>query len=164
MAQGGNALPAYLRFRPEEYQTVAQVSGPLLLRGPQHSFQRGLSEALRPAHPALAARIAGLGKRQALLLRVHLLAQSQVREQHSGEPGGEETSAVDELSYQEWRVLSRVCAVLLLRDNSLESFRSNLLPAIREAAPDLAARLARLEESRLAALYRRVRAGRRWCP
>jgi hypothetical protein len=108
----------------------------------------------------LAARIAGLRIPQIRTLREHLEGRHNPKEQSPDRPPTD-ARAVGELSFQEWRTLSRACAVLALRDGPL--LKDSILREVGETDPELAVKLGRFGELALAALCERVKSGKR-CP
>ena len=153
-------MSKHLRFTPDDYQSLCRASGPLSLQGPYAAFQRELADALRPSHPALSKLIRRLGKRQVRTLRMHLEAG------RSPEPRpallGEARSRCD-LSIREWRTVSQACALLWLDDDCPLSFQGRLVGEVEHEEPALAAKLGRLDVGQVATLYRRIKAGKRWC-
>jgi hypothetical protein len=65
-------LSNHLRFTPDDYRALCHACDALPLSGPYAAFQRGISDALRPSHPALAKQIRRMNKRQVRTLRMHL--------------------------------------------------------------------------------------------
>jgi len=151
----------YLRFTADEYESVARACRPLSLNAPFRAFQRSLVDALLLNHPVMAARIAGLHEQQVCLLLCHLKDQ---RESPSERPIAAADQAACELSFQEWRTIAHASALVALREDSLPSFKGRFLQEIAHAEPGLAARLARLSEGQVLALYEQVKAGKRWKP
>jgi hypothetical protein len=145
----------HLRFTPAEYEALQGASHSLPLSTSYSDFQRRLAEELRPVYPALADRIAGLRTRQVRTLRMHF---EELRQ-----PAAPAVTAPCEfpLSYDERRAIMRAYALILLRDEPHEGFRSRLLTAVEQEMPDLAKKLGRLHVSQVAAIIGWVKDGGR---
>jgi hypothetical protein len=160
-----NALAGFLRFTRDEYESITQACRSLPPSDSPRVFQRALVGALREDHPSLAERIAGLPQEQVRLIREHL--QSQAVSTMTQAPAAELTmdgEAGYGLSFQEWRVISQVCALLFLFLDTPLLCKEALLRRIGEEAPPLAEKLAGLSDEEVMSLYRRAKSGRRWCP
>jgi hypothetical protein len=153
-------LSNHLRFTPDDYRSLCQAYGTLPLHGPYAAFQWGLADALRPSHPAVAKRVRGMSKPQVRTLRIHLETQRDTQRQYAIPA---ETPSKIDLSIREWQAVSQACALLWLNDDSPHSFQGRLVGEVEQAEPALAAKLSRLDEGQAATLYRRVKAGKRWC-
>ena len=153
-------MSSHLRFTPDDYRTLCLTGDALPLCGPYAAFQRALSVALRPSHTALSKQIRRLNKHQVRTLRMHLEGR---RPPEPLSPVIAEVSAKCDLSIREWRAVSQACALLWLEDDCPHSFQGRLVDEVEQAEPDLAAKLGRLDEGQVATLYRRIKAGKRWC-
>ena len=152
----------YLRFTVDEYQALCRAGRVLPLTGPLSAFQHALGDALIQTHPVLAARVAALYEQQVSLLVGCLEDHRDPQGQHPGQDAAAEDQPETDLSFVEWRAVSLACAVVALRDDSLPSFKGRLLQQVAHDEPRLAAKLARLSEGQVMALYQRVKSGPRW--
>ena len=152
-------MSSHLRFTPDDYRTLCHACDALPLIGPYAAFQRDLSGVLRPSHPVLSKQIRRLNKHQVRTLRMHL----EARRSPPRAPIIAEVSSKCDLSIREWRAVSQACALLWLEDDCPHSFQGRLVGEVEQDEPDLAAKLGRLDEGQVATLYRRVKAGKRWC-
>ncbi len=157
-SEGVRHLASHLRFTVEEYESIQQVSGLVILGGLLSDFQRSLVPALRKigAGP-LADRVAALPTEQLHVLRYHLDAGRR------GAEPDEERPAVT-VSHEEWQAIDRVCRLVLLRAGDLDAFRQGLIRGLAEETPVLAEKLSLLDDAGISGLLRRARSGRRWCP
>jgi hypothetical protein len=153
----------YLRFTPDEYQSLLAVCRSLSPRAPIAIFQRSLVHALRPTHPTLAQRVADWREGQVCILLIHLKGQRDSSESTCGSPA-EKSQPGRALTFQEWRSVVQACSVIWLHDDSLTSFKGSLVSEMAAVEPTLADKLAQLSDEDAFALYRRVKSGRRWCP
>jgi hypothetical protein len=159
------ALAGFLRFTRDEYESIARASRSLPPCDSSRAFQRALSDALRDDHASLAERIAGLPTEQVRLIREHL--QFEAVATMTEAPAAEVLMAGEAgygLSFQEWRILSQVCALLFLFSDTPLLCKEALVRRIGEEAPSLAEKLADLDDEQIMNLYRRAKSGRRWCP
>ena len=144
----------FLRFTPGHYQLLCRACRNLPLCSSYVAFQGSLAAALRGLDEELARRIGRLTKRQIRTLRTHMEAKV----------GAAEPEPTCELSYPEWRAVSAANALLCLSGDCPKAFRKQLLGEVRAADPVLAKKLRRLDEGQVATLYKRLKAGKRWCP
>jgi len=148
-------MTGYLRFTPSEYRALRRAARSTPTGADPRALQAALAAALRAPRPALARRIASLGKAGARILHRHLRDGEALRAAVEGGCA---------LSVQEWQEVARASAAVWLRDNALPSFQGLLVAHLRPGFPALAGKLDRLSAGQVATLYRRLRSGRRWCP
>jgi hypothetical protein len=153
-------LSSHLRFTPDDYRSLCHAYGTLPPHGSYAAFKRGLADALLPSHPAVAKRVCGLSKHQIRTLRMHLETQRDTKHAYALPA---ETPARIDLSIREWQAVSQACALLWLDDDCPHSFQGRLVDEVEQAEPALAAKLGQLDKGQAATLYRRVKAGKRWC-
>jgi len=152
---------ASLRFTPDEYDAITRACRTLRFDGSFAVFQRSLADAVREGHPALAGRIAGLGKGCIRVLSEYL-------ECHKGSGGcrgsqgrGEQVRAGHDLSVREWQALAQACALVWLHNDSLPPDKGSLLQQVAVASPTLSERLGRLSDGQFARLCLALKSGRR---
>lgn len=143
----------HLRLKADHFAAIALACHRIPLSGCYASFQRRLADALRSIDAEAAAVVRGLKTRQVRTLRTHL-------ERQATRPQRQPAS---DLTFHEWRAISRAYDLVQLR-GSQTALHGRLLQEVGESEPALAAKLGRLGEGEVAALYRRVKGCKRWCP
>jgi hypothetical protein len=143
---------AYVRFTPQEYRALAGLCRNLDLRDDSFPiFKAFLAEALYEDWPDLAARIARFGVERIRLVFRHFQGGS------SADAGSGRAPVDSGLSDAEFGVVARAARYFFLRGGRRRFFRNFLTNYLKADAPALADKLARLDERRMRALYRRAR-------
>jgi len=155
-------LSDHLCFTHDEYHAVRRASRALPTTGPVRAFQHALADSLLLTHALLAARVAGWCEKQVCILLDHLTEQENARATVPAARSASEGQSECRLTFEEWRAVSNACAVVALHDSPLPTFKGRLLQEVAHAEPRLAAKLSRLSENQVVALYEQIKAGKRW--
>jgi hypothetical protein len=154
----------YLRFTRADYEAIADACSPHVLRaGSLRAFRSRLVDALGPAHPQLADRLADLRMRQVRILYKFVVSHSASGEWVVCRPPERTSAAAGELTLQEWQTLAKASDAFWLHDASIAAFWQFLLQNVSPKSPVLATKLARFTEGQIVKLYQRVKSGVRWC-
>ena len=136
----------YLRLSPDDYHALRRLCSPhLAFPLDLTAFRQLLLFALCDTRPALAERIAGLGRRQVRLLHNHFAARA-------AGTGGERHA----FSGEELRVLAEACESCRGPSRFLAYLRASLAERLRDLFPTLARKVARLSDGQFERLYARV--------
>lgn len=136
---------SYLRFTPDEYGTIADLCREHDLDGRhQPAFRRLLIQALRDVSPALADRIARLGKAKLGVLYWHF------RER----PPTDHTRP--QFTVQDLRLVAEACLTAPFRVRLVRPFKHVLIELFQEEWPALARKLVHLSGHQFEQLYEEV--------
>ena len=136
---------SYLRFTPDEYRTIARLCREHDLGGRhQPAFRRLLVEALRNACPALADRIARLGKAKLGVLYWHFRERTPT------------IRTRPQFTTQDLRLIVEACLTAPFRVRLVRPFKHVLIELFQEEWPALARKLARLSGHQFEELYEEV--------
>lgn len=147
----------HLRLTPVQYSAVCRAAHPLPLTGSYVAFQGRLAAALRPVDPATADLVADLTTGQVRVLRLHVERLRTDLEYRTGE-----AEAAVELTFPEWRALTRAYELVRLR-GCPAALHDELVREVERTEPALGAKLGRLADGQVAELHRRVKGCKR-CP
>ena len=136
---------SYLRFTPDEYRTIADVCHEHRLdQLSQPAFHRRLMETLRRLAPALADRIARLGRAKRTLLYWHFRTRTPVVRPRLT------------FTAQDLRLVAEACLTVPFRVRVVRPFKHVLVELFQEECPALARKLARLSGRQFEQLYEQV--------
>ena len=134
----------HLRFRPHEYRVIARACRSLRLdHHPLPAFKRLLLGALSRAAPAVAARVAGLGRQ-----RLQLLYNNLRRRPPAPRPHG--------LTAGEVRAVAEVRIPLLSQARFIHLLKRAVVHRLGEGQRELAQKLERLSLRQFGALCEEV--------
>jgi hypothetical protein len=138
----------YLRFSPDDYQALTRLCRPgLTFPFDLTAFKQFLLLALCDARPALAERIAGLGRRQVRVLHDHFAARAAaVRSAAQGHG----------LGPKEMRVLREACRCYPATVRFLWPFRANLVNVLQGVFPALAEKVRQMSDEQFRGLHEQL--------
>jgi hypothetical protein len=144
---------SYLRFTPDEYRTIADLCRELDLCGRhQPAFHRLLVQALRDVSPALATRIARLGRTKVGVLYWHFRERPTI------------IRTPPQFTAQDMRLLAEACHMVPFRVRQVRPFKHVLIELFQEEWPALARKLTRLSGCQFEEIYEQVVCQRRQDP
>jgi hypothetical protein len=150
---------SYLRFTPDDYRALCQLCRPLdLYRLDAAELRTFLIPALAGSLPALGQRIAAFHDREMRLLHEYLRDRKEARAstRHKGSIAGlaaEEATALAE-AFRSYPFLSRFIRFL----------RGSLVQYFRESFPNLAVKLARMNDHDFEHLHAQMQTRRKGGP
>jgi hypothetical protein len=134
----------HLRFRPHEYHVIAHACRSLrLAQHPLPAFRRLLLGALSGTAPAVAARVAGLGRQRLQLLYDHLRRRPPAVRPHG-------------LTAEEVRAVAEVRVPLLSQARFIHLLKRAVVRCVAEGRRELAQKLERLSLRQFGALCEEV--------
>ena len=130
----------HLRFCPQEYRVIARACRSLrLAQHPLPAFRRLLLGALSGTAPAVAARVAGLGRQRLQLLYNHLRRRAPALRPHG-------------LTAEEVRAVAEIRIPLLSQARFIHLLKRAVVRRLAEGRRDLAQKLERLNLRQFGAL------------
>jgi hypothetical protein len=140
---------AYLRFTPEEYHTLCEMSRRHGLGGRNMpAFKRLLVEALSGVSFNLARRVANLRGRRLELLYFHFRPRPAAAIRH-------------DLTAPELRLVEEACVAAPFPVRFVKPFKGLLVEMLERSRPELADKVARMSGYQFERLYNRA-VGREW--
>ncbi len=141
---------SYLRFTHDEYRLLAGPCRENALDGRSHlAFRRLVAESLRGVAPALADRVARLGKSKLALLFFHFCERQ-----------APPTTKAD-FTAEEMQVLGEACIAAPFHVRFARPFRDVLAEMLQRGWPGLAEKVERLSGHQFEGLFERLCQSRR---
>jgi hypothetical protein len=141
---------SYLRFTPDEYQTMADLCRwQRLGRLHQPAFRRHLADALKDINPDLAKRIARLGRAKLSVLYWHFRERTLV------------VKSPTQFTTQDLQLVAEACVTAPFPVRLVRPFKTVLVELFQDDWPGLARKLARLSGHQFEQLYEQVVCERR---
>jgi hypothetical protein len=150
----------YLRFTPEEFQSIWRVCRPVSLSDDRFPvFQRFLVQSLLERAPELAQRVARLRKYQVGIIFEYLKERRRFEQTHDPEPRPAEVREHG-LTLEDFRAVVEVSGECVFGPRLLGQFRAFLVRRFRGTIPALSDKLARLSDGQMEGLYDLVQSRR----
>jgi hypothetical protein len=138
----------YLRFSPDDYHALSRLCRPdLAFPLDLTAFKQFLLLALSDTRPALAERIAGLGRRHVRVLHDHFAARAAA---------GRSTAQWHGLDPKELRVLREACRCYPAAVRFLRPLKANLVQLLKEVFPALSKKVRDMSDEEFRGLHEQL--------